>query len=481
MAGVFGIIIIIGFIYGCYKFIQMLRSKDIFTKMHDDAEASAKKIIDDANNNAESITKEANRKAYLKLAEASSTAEQKITDAETQANRKLSEVNREYIKKYSELTALKEEANQLEKEVLISVTEILDDESLAGITSEECKDKLMMLKLKEKDLISSGNALRVTAHNDKKVVNNNIKQILRCFSTECDNHLCNLSVKNVGSAKMHIQRSYETLNKIFETDGVRLTDQILRIKLDEATLVFGYEQKKEQEREQQKAIKEQMIEEEKVRREIERAKAQIDKDEKHLNGEISKLMAYMNKSTDSVQNQLYVDKIKELEAKLNSLESDKKNVLDREQNARAGFVYIISNIGSFGENIYKIGMTRRLEPMDRIKELSSASVPFEFDVHAMIFSDDAPKLETVLHQTFDEYKVNKVNDRKEFYKVPLKDIEDVVKKNHNATVEFTLLAQAKEYRESLRIIQSKEFTGKVIKTSTVLNPEDDEEEDFGNN
>lgn len=112
---------------------------------------------------------------------------------------------------------------------------------------------------------------------------------------------------------------------------------------------------------------------------------------------------------------------------------------------------VSSNIGSFGENIYKIGMTRRLEPMERIKELSSASVPFEFDVHAMIFSEDAPRLEKILHQTFEENRVNKVNLRKEFFNVDIAKIEKVVKENHNATVDFKLFAEAEQYRQSLSV------------------------------
>ncbi|HAP8143657.1 TPA: GIY-YIG nuclease family protein, partial [Enterococcus faecium] len=152
-----------------------------------------------------------------------------------------------------------------------------------------------------------------------------------------------------------------------------------------------------EEKEQQKAIKEQMIEEEKVRREIDREKKRIDKEQRQFNSEISKLIAYMQKANADVEKELYANKIQELEEKLKELEVIRENVLQRELNTRAGYVYVISNIGSFGEDIYKIGMTRRLEPMDRIKELSSASVPFEFDVHAMIFSEDAPSLETKLH------------------------------------------------------------------------------------
>ena len=193
-----------------------------------------------------------------------------------------------------------------------------------------------------------------------------------------------------------------------------------------------------------------MVEEEKVRREIEKEKAKIEKEEKQFQNEIAKLMGYMQKSNEA-EKQLYIDKIRELEDKLKKVEADKENVLEREQNTRAAYVYVISNIGSFGDDVYKIGMTRRLEPMDRVKELGDASVPFEFDVHAMIFSEDAPALETILHNTFKNNQVNKVNPRKEFFKVKLDDIEKVVKENFNATVTFTKVAEAAQYRESLRI------------------------------
>ena len=164
----------------------------------------------------------------------------------------------------------------------------------------------------------------------------------------------------------------------------------------------------------------------------------------------------MQKTQDDVEKQLYIDKIKELNDKLKQLEADKATVLEREANARAGYVYIISNLGSFGQDVYKIGMTRRLEPMDRIKELGSASVPFEFDVHAMIFSDDAPALETALHQAFEKQSVNRVNLRKEFFKVSLDDIEKVVKENFNNTVKFTRIPVAKEYNETLEILKQEQ-------------------------
>ena len=121
----------------------------------------------------------------------------------------------------------------------------------------------------------------------------------------------------------------------------------------------------------------------------------------------------------------------------------------RQANQRAGYVYIISNIGAFGENVYKIGMTRRLDPQDRVDELGDASVPFNFDVHAMIFSDDAPKLEAALHNAFADRKLNFVNQRREFFNVTLEEIKKVVKENFDKSVEFVELAPAQQYRESI--------------------------------
>lgn len=350
------------------------------------------------------------------------------------------------------ISSLNDEIASLGKELAAeSIAKSYDFSEYDGISSEECRNKLALLKQDEKDLIKNDDAITISSSEKAKKINNNCKQILRCFNAECDNILVNLSYKNIDTMRNKISASFESLNKIFGVDGIQLRKELLELKLEELNLVYTYEIKKEQEREQQKAIKEQMIEEEKVRREIERQKAKIEKDQAQCNKEINKLMAYMQKTKSDIEKQLYIDKIKELEQKLSELEKEKETVLEREANARAGFVYVISNIGSFGDDIYKIGMTRRLEPMDRIKELSSASVPFPFDVHAMIFSDDAPTLETTLHQHFEKQSVNKVNLKKEFFHVSLDEIEKVVKDNFNNTAEFIKVAPANEYRQSLEL------------------------------
>lgn len=358
-----------------------------------------------------------------------------------------------------ELEDLKNKRNDLQEELQTFESKALsanfDFTDFDNITSEEYKNKLSISHLSEKKDLKKGYLISTSSNNDKKFISNNIKQITRLFNAECDSIMNKVTAKNIDTSRNKITRSFNSLNKIFETDEIQLTDKWLSIKLEQLNIIYLYEMKKTQEKEIQKAIREQMIEEEKVRREIEKQKQKLEKDQKQFNNEITRMMKYLQKTSNDAEKELYLDKIKELEEKIKDLEAEKKIVLEREANAKAGYVYIISNIGSFGENVYKIGMTRRLEPMERIKELSSASVPFEFDVHAMIFSENAPELENTLHQTFKENSVNKVNYRKEFFKVSLDEIEEVVKKNYNNTVDFIKVPVATEYRQTLEIENNK--------------------------
>lgn len=148
-----------------------------------------------------------------------------------------------------------------------------------------------------------------------------------------------------------------------------------------------------------------------------------------------------------------LEKKEEIENQLSNLQQALDDVDYREANQKAGYVYVISNIGAFGENVYKIGMTRRLDPMERVDELGDASVPFNFDVHAMIFSEDAPKLEAALHKAFEDRKLNMVNTRREFFRVTLDEIEAVVKANYDKTVEFIKIPPAEQYRQSLALLE----------------------------
>lgn len=399
-----------------------------------------------------------------KINSLNSQYEQKNKDLDSYYKIKQDSLDDAYSQKEKELkekyTSLKDDYNSLKiehEELNNTVTlEHYDFSDYDGITSEECKNKIALLKTKEKELIKSNEAVDIYSEESKTVINNNVKQLLRCFNSECDNILMKVSTKNIDSMRSKISKSFETLNRIFSVDNMELTQEILEIKLEELNLAYTYELKHQQEIELQKEIKAQMVEEEKVRRELEQEKKKIEKDQVQFNKEVTKLMSYLQKTNNDVEKQLYADKIKELEDKLKELEESKKSVNERATNAKAGFVYVISNIGSFGEDIYKIGMTRRLEPMDRIKELSNASVPFEFDVHAMIFSEDAPDLENKLHQHFRNNSVNKINPRKEFFHTSIDEIEKVVKENFNNTVEFTKIPIATEYRQTLALSEQTE-------------------------
>lgn len=375
------------------------------------------------------------------------------------------ELEQEYVEKYSgyceaynkiqsEISTIKSEMKILNNEAIEKYYVLSDYE---GITSQDCKNELILLKSEEKMLRDCDGDIIITNEQEKKkLLERSIRQIIRNFNSDCDNQILNIRIKNIDIVRNRIQKSYDTLNKLYSTDGVSLSGKILELKLKQATLLYTYELKYQQEKDIQQSIKEQMIEEAKAEREIQEQKKKIEKDlQQHL-GEVNRLMKYLQKSQIDAERQLYIDKIKELEDKIKVLESDKETVLEREVNAKAGFVYIISNIGSFGEDVYKIGMTRRLEPMDRVKELSSASVPFEFDVHAMIFSSDAPELEALLHQHFSDRAVNKINPRKEFYHVGIDEIEQIVKENYNDTVQFTKIPLATEYRQSLELYESED-------------------------
>jgi hypothetical protein len=159
----------------------------------------------------------------------------------------------------------------------------------------------------------------------------------------------------------------------------------------------------------------------------------------------------LKETTSDSERALVLEKLGEVKGQYSELEKEEKVIDYREKNAKAGYVYIISNIGSLGENVYKIGMTRRLEPLERIDELGDASVPFDFDVHGLIFSENAPVLEAKLHEHFYKTRINKLNNRKEFYRADIHEIEKVLRENYDKVVDIVKDAPAEQHRESLLI------------------------------
>ncbi|HCD2706531.1 TPA: DUF4041 domain-containing protein [Staphylococcus aureus] len=323
---------------------------------------------------------------------------------------------------------------------------------LVEVDSSQINTYIKKLQMKEKELLNLEEVkiFNVSTEN-KRHQNAQAKQIIRLFNAETSQLINKVNSKNIESMQNKIFKSYEGINKIFETDNVRIPETLLDMKLEMLDLMHKYQVKIEDEKIIRREERARLKEIEQAEKEMEKKLKELDKDIRHHNNEIKKLTMYLNNTDLQVEKELYIEKIRELDQSLKNLNSERENVEDRKDNAQSGFVYIISNIGSFGENVYKIGVTRRLEPMDRINELSSASVPFEFDVHALIFSENAFELENKLHEYFKKYKVNKVNGRKEFFKVNINEIKDKVLSEHNSTVQFIDEPKAIQYRETLRL------------------------------
>ena len=277
------------------------------------------------------------------------------------------------------------------------------------------------------------------------------KLMLRAFNGECDVLISKVKWNNVNQMKERMQKLFDAINKLGQGFQVYLNNQYLDLKRKELILEYEYKSKRQQEKEEMRAIQEELREEEKAKREFEQAQREAEKEEATYQKALDKARKEYEASTGEKHDKLQA-LIEKLEQELKEAQEKKERALSMAQQTKRGHVYVISNIGSFGENVYKIGMTRRLEPVDRVKELGDASVPFQFDIHAMIYSDEAPTLENELHKAFTNKKVNMLNYRKEFFNVTLDEIENKVKEI-GLDAEFSRFPEAMEYRETLAILE----------------------------
>ncbi len=279
-----------------------------------------------------------------------------------------------------------------------------------------------------------------------------LKLMLRAFNGECDSYIARVTYKNISAMEKRIEASHEQINRLGESWYCRISKRYLDNRIEELRLSYTYEDAKQKEKEEQAQIREQMREEDRAIREIEKAREQAEKDEAKFADMLEKAKAEAQRATDQDKDRLN-EKINKLEALLAEAEANRQRAISRAQMTRSGHVYVISNVGSFGEHVYKIGMTRRIEPLDRVRELGDASVPFPFDVHALIFTEDAPSLENTLHKRFNLRRVNFENMKKEFFRVTIEEIRDELYRIHQeegvqADLRLTLVAEAKQYRLS---------------------------------
>lgn len=411
----------------------------------------------------------------LKLLELVKELETQKSDTETKI-RQINTAQQQTLSKYQA------EINRLDAELTYKKSQIItfDDALLVQqfglysprynfVNSDEYKAKLTKVRNAQKECIKNNTALLGNTNwtvNDspaqgKKMVKDMQKLLLRAFNSECDETIGKIKYNNIDTSIKKIKSSSEAISKLGTIMGISITQRYLDLKIQEAYLALEYQMKKQQEKEEAKEARAQMREAAKLQKEIEEQRRKIEKEQTHYQKALLTVLKQLETAPDEEKADLLA-KRDELEKELGDIEVSLKDIDYREANQRAGYVYIISNVGSFGEDIYKIGMTRRLDPQERVDELGDASVPFNFDVHAMIFSDDAPALETALHHAFESKKLNMVNSRREFFHVTLDEIKEVVRNNFDKTVEFIDVPDAEQYRISEKMREN--LTAQLQKT-----------------
>jgi len=343
------------------------------------------------------------------------------------------------------------------------------------IDSQQYKNELQRIREAQKAMLKSKTAVicnvawevNGSSREGKRMVTAFSNIVLRAFNGECDSCVAKVTYQNINKYEKRINSSFDRLNKWSSITSTTITDEYRLLKVAELKTAYEYRLKKQEEKEEQQRIREQMREEEKARQEIIMAEKAAEAREREYRKDIAAARHNLKllRSMEEIRKQKQL--IESLEVKLSQAGQDKQRAISQAQLTRAGHVYIISNVGAFGEHVYKIGMTRRLTPEDRVKELGDASVPFPFDIHAMIYSEDAPTLENMLHRHFENNKMNLVNTRREFFRVRIEDIEEALEKfklvHPELKARFQLIktAQAEQY---FRSVAMREQAGIVLKS-----------------
>lgn len=287
-----------------------------------------------------------------------------------------------------------------------------------------------------------------SATEGRKMVRDFSKLMLRAFNAEADNLVRGLKPYKLDAAIDRLAKVASTIEKLGKTMAIRISTPYHQLRERELELTADWLQKQAEEKEAERVERERLREERKVQQEIERERAKLEKERQHYLNALEALSA----KGDEVG-------AERLRSQLNDVDRAIQDVDYRAANIRAGYVYVISNIGSFGETLVKVGMTRRLDPMERIRELSDASVPFNFDVHAVFFSKDAVGIEAAMHERLVDARVNLVNRRREFFRVTPLEVKALLAELAGELLQFTEVPEALEYRQSMAA-----RTGPVVAT-----------------
>ncbi|MCC6527478.1 MAG: DUF4041 domain-containing protein [Polyangiaceae bacterium] len=307
------------------------------------------------------------------------------------------------------------------------------------------KDLLADLQGRMKACIKSGQAVATTKRwvingsekEGAKMVGDFGKLILRAYDNEADNVLRTMKPYTLESAVERLEKMRTLIAKLGASMKLAITDTFHALRVEELRLTADYLAKVAEEKDREREERARLKEEEMARREFEREQARLEKERTHYE---TALRALREKGDATA--------VAEVEQTLTKIEQAIAGVVQRAANVRAGYVYVISNLGSFGEAVVKIGMTRRLEPLDRVRELGDASVPFRFDVHALIFSDDAVGLERALHERFSERRLNLVNTQREFFYATPHEVKTALLELKGDLLSFVEAPEALEWHQS---------------------------------
>ena len=358
----------------------------------------------------------------------------------------------------SEIADRRDEINRLKVEVIdLRETPELQEQGFYDFKnpvedSVELSITLEQIRSDEKQMVRDKTAINHTDNflfnnsksKGKKFINDMSRMALSLYNAEAENCIKSVRAGNLQSSVARLNRCAERIERFGTFIDLQVNHQYQQLRINELEVTARFMMAKEAEKEAERERKAELREQRKAEKELEEEMARLRKEQEHYENVLDK----MRDSGDP-------DMVSKLELKLNDIKKSIKDVDYRAANIRAGYVYVISDIGAFGERMVKIGMTRRLEPLDRIRELSDASVPFKFDVHALFFSKDAVSLETMLHHEFEDRRVNKVNARKEYYYCTPEEVLNKLKERNVAVVEYKLEPDAEEYRISKTLAEKK--------------------------
>lgn len=313
--------------------------------------------------------------------------------------------------------------------------------------------KLAVNRQKQKDMVKAKTAVHTTsgftfnnsAAKGRKFLNDMSRMALSLYNAEAENCVKTVKAGNLQTSITRLNRCSERIDRFGKFISLTITWPYRQLRIEELELTARYMQAVQAEKEAERERRAELREQQKAQKELEAEMARLHKEQEHYQN----VLAKMKEKGD-------LEEAAKLEAKLADIDKSINDVDYRAANIRAGYVYVISDVGAFGERMVKIGMTRRLDPMDRVRELSSAAVPFKFDVHALFFSKDAVSLETMLHHEFEDRRVNKVNARKEFYYCTPQEVLDKLKEKDVAVVEYRVEPEAEEYRVSRAIAEKRQ-------------------------